>query len=328
MKLPRRIFLQLAAGVAAFPALRVVSAQDYPSRPITMVVPTSAGGPVDMVARMVAERMKLPLGQPVIIENVTGAAGSIGVGRVARSAPDGYTLILGFSGTHVFNGAIQNLSYDVLTDFEPITMTSIVPHLIVTKAGIPSKSLEELLGWLRANQDKVSTGMGGTGSPTHLAAVLFQKLTGIRLSLVPYRGTAPALQALMAGHIDLMFDVAASSLPHLSGGKIKAYAVASPTRLASAPDIPTVDEAGLPRFYMSSWNGVWAPRGTPKEVISRLNAAIVAALAEPGVRKQFAAIELEIPSRDQQSPEGFGAFQKAEIEKWWPIIKAANIRGE
>jgi tripartite-type tricarboxylate transporter receptor subunit TctC len=329
MRLPRRRFLQLAASAAPLPAVsRVAWAQTYPSRPITMIVPFPAGGPTDTVGRIVAERMRVSLGQPIIIENVTGAGGTIGVGRVARAVPDGYTLSIGFLGTHVLNGAIYALQYDVLKDFEPVALLASNPQLIVAKNATPAKSLNELIGWLKANPGKASQGTAGVGSPAHVSGAYFQKETGTRFQFVPYRGAAPAMQDLIAGQIDLMFDQALNSLPHVRGGKIKAYAVTANAHLASAPEIPTVDEAGLPGFYISIWSGMWAPKGTPKDVVAKLNAAVVDALANPTVRQQLADLGQAVPPRDQQTPEALGAFQKAETEKWWPIIKAAGIKAE
>jgi len=330
MKLLRRQFLHLAVGAAALPAAsRLVRAQDYPSRAITLVVPFAAGGPSDTVARILAEPMRASLGQSVIIENVTGAAGTVGTGRVARAVPDGYTLVVGFWGTHVLNGALYSLQYDVLKDFEPIALLTSNPQLIVAKSAMPAKNLNELIAWLKANPDKASQGTAGVGSPAHVSGVFFQRMTGTRFQFVPYsRGAAPAMQDLIAGQVDLMFDQATQSVPQVRGGKIKAYAVTANTRLPSAPEIPTVDEAGLPEFHISVWTGMWTPKGTPKNVIARLNDAVVSALADPRVRQRLGDLGQEVPARALQTPEGFGAFHKAEIDKWWPIVKAANIKGE
>jgi tripartite-type tricarboxylate transporter receptor subunit TctC len=330
MKLPhRRQFLHLVARAAALPAVsRVAWAQNYPARPITMIVPFPAGGPTDTIARIVAEGMRVSLRQPIIIENVTGAGGTIGVGRVARAVPDGYTLSVGFLGTHVLNGAIYRLQYDVLKDFEPVALLASNPQLIVAKNALPAKSLNELIAWLQANPGKASQGTAGVGSPAHVSGAYFQKETGTRFQFIPYRGAAPAMQDLVAGQIDLMFDQAVNSLPHVRGGKIKAYAVTAKTRLVSAPEIPTVDEAGLRGFYISIWSGMWAPKGTPKDVVAKLNAAVVDALAHPTVRRQLADLGQEVPPRGQQTPEALGTFQRAEMEKWWPIIKTAGIKAE
>jgi tripartite-type tricarboxylate transporter receptor subunit TctC len=329
MKLPRRRFLRLAAGAAALPGVsRIARAQSYPSRPITLVVPFAAGGPTDTIARIMGQRMRASLDQTVIIENVTGAAGSIGVGRVARASPDGYTVGIGHWSTHVVNGAIYQLAYDVLGDFEPISLVASNPQLIVAKKTFPPDDLKGLIAWLRANPDKASEGTAGAGSASHISGVYFQKATGTSFQFVPYRGTGPALTDLIAGQIDLMFDQASNSLGQVHAGTIKAYAVTAKARLPSAPEIPTVDEAGLPGFYTSTWYGLWAPRGTPKPVIAKLNAAVVEALADPVVQKRLGDQGLEFPPPEQQTPEALAAHHKAEIEKWWPIVKAANIKAE
>lgn len=312
----------LWGGIAAAPA------QVYPSRPITMVVPFAAGGPVDTVARILSEPMRATLGQSIIVENVTGAAGSIGVGRVARAAPDGYTLSIGHWSTHVVNGAIYPLPYDLLRDLEPIVLLPSNPMIVVSKSAVPAKNLNEFVGWIKANEGKVSAGTAGAGSATHVAGVYFQNITGTRFQFVPYRGTGPALQDLVAGQIDFIVDQASNSLQHVRDGKIRAYAVTASARLPSAPDIPTVAEAGLPSLDISVWYGLWAPKGTPKEIIAKLNAAAVQALSEPAVRQRFAELGLDMPPRDRLTPEALAAYQKAEIEKWWPVIKGANIKTE
>ena len=329
MKFPRRQFLHLAAGAAALPAVsRIAGAQPYPTRPITIIVPFPAGAATDTIGRILAEHMRASLGQPVVIENVTGAGGSIGVGRVARAANDGYTFTLGAWSTFVANGVAYALPYNLLTDFEPIAPVTRQPSLIVAKKTMPADDLKALIAWLKANPDRASAGTNGVGSPQHVAAIYFQGKTGTRFGFVPYRGGAPALQDLMAGQIDLIFAPAADTAALVRGGSIKAYAVMAKNRTAAAPDIPTVDEAGMPGVYFSGWFGFWTPARTPKDVIAKLNTAAIETLANPAVRARLAAIGEEIFPRDQQTPEALGAFHKAEIEKWWPLLKAANIKGE
>jgi tripartite-type tricarboxylate transporter receptor subunit TctC len=317
----------IVALALAMSNIGTAAAQVYPSRPIMMDVPFAAGGPTDTIARVVAQRMSVSLGRSIVIENISGADGTIGVGRVARAAPDGYMLSFGDSSTHVLNGAAYALPYDVLGDFAPVALISSNPLVIVTNKDVPAGNLKELIAWIKANQDKVAMGVG---SMTHrVTGVYFQNLTGTRFTLVPYRGGAPAMQDLMAGQTQLMFDQAVTSLPLVRAGSTKAYAITAATRLAAAPDIPTVDEAGLPGFYISIWRGVWAPKATPKPIIAKLNAAIVQALADPAVRRRLAEeLGQEIPPREQQTPEALYARHKADIEKWWPLIKAANIRPE
>jgi tripartite-type tricarboxylate transporter receptor subunit TctC len=329
MRFTRRQFLLLAAAAAAVPAVSCIArAQSYPARPITIVVPFPAGGALDVFGRILAERMRASLAQNVIIENIAGASGGLGAGRVARAAPDGYTLVIGHWGTHVGNGVVFALPYDVLRDFEPIALTVASPILIVSKNAAPAKSLQELIEWLKANPDKASVGTAGMGDISHIGGVLFQNVTGTRFHFVPYRGAAPAVQDLMAGQIDLMFLNLNTSLPQIRDGKIKAFAVAAKTRSATAPEILTTDEAGLPGFYVPLWLGVWAPKGTPRNVIAKLNSATVTALADPTVRTRLGELGFEIFPRDQQTPEALAAYQKSEIEKWWPIIKAAGIKAE
>jgi tripartite-type tricarboxylate transporter receptor subunit TctC len=327
MQMRKLALVPLAIGVGLAIAADAL-ADSFPSRPITIVVPFPAGGPTDTVARILAEPLRTTLGQPIVIENVTGAAGTIGTGNVARAAPGGYTLVAGFLGTHVLNGAFYKLPYDVLTDFAPIALLASSPQLIVAKRAMPAKDLGELIRWLKTNPNKATQGTGGVGSAAHVSGAFFQIATGTRFAFVPYRGAAPAMQDLIGGQIDLMFDQASNSLPYVRSGDIKAYAVTANTRLPVAPEIPTVDEAGVPGFYTSVWTGMWAPRGTPEDVVGKLSTAVAHALADPRVRQRFADIGQEIAPLDQQSPEGLRAFQKAEIDKWWPIIKAAGIKPE
>jgi tripartite-type tricarboxylate transporter receptor subunit TctC len=318
--------LGLALAFAILAGVAGADAQTYPSRPITLIVPFPAGGSTDAVGRVVAERMRASLGQPIVIENVGGAGGSIGVGRVARAAPDGYTLDVGQWDTHVANGATFPLAYDLMKDFEPVALISSNPFLVLARKTMPATDLKGLIAWLKANPDKASQAIPTAGS--HVAGVLFQKQTDTRFAFVPYRGGGPAMQDLVAGQIDMMIIQAAVALPQVRGGAIKAYAVTAKSRFAAAPDVPTVDEAGLPGLHISGWFALFAPKGTPKPVIDRLNAAVVDALADPAIRARLADLGQEIPPREQQTPEALAAFHKAEVEKWWPIIKAANIKGE
>ena len=330
MQTTRRRLLRLAAGTVVAPLVgRTARAQAYPARPVTLIVPYGAGGPTDSIARIVAERMRAPLGQPVIIENVTGASASLGVGKAARAAPDGYTLCLGTWASHVLNGAVFPLAYDLRTSFEPIAQIASDPPLIVSRKSIPANNLGELIAWLKANPDKATQGTGGVGTVSHVLGVFFQQKTGTQFQFIPYRsGVGVAMQDLVSGQIDLMFGVAASTVPLLRAGTIKGYAVTSKERLGAASDIPTVDEAGLPGFYMSNWHGIWAPKGTPAAVVAKINAAIVDALADPALAKKLVDLGQEIASRDRQTPEGLAALHMSEMDKWWPVIKAAGIKVE
>jgi tripartite-type tricarboxylate transporter receptor subunit TctC len=304
-------------------------AQSYPNRPVTLIVPFGAGGPVDTLARSLTEAMRVSLGQPVIIENVTGASGTIGVTRAVRAAPDGYTVSMGNWPSHVVNGAIYNLPFDVLTDFEPVARLSSNPYVLVGRKDLPAKDLKELIAWLKSNPDKATEGTAGPGAGQHVSGVYFQKVTGTSFQFVPYRaGSSEIMRDLVAGHIDFTFDQAITALPHVRSGSVKAYAVTSNTRLAAAPDIPTVDEAGAPGVYISTWGGLWVPKGTPAEAIHKLTAAAMDAMADPKVRERLAGIGQEIPPRELQTAEALAAHHKAEIEKWWPLIKAANIKAE
>jgi tripartite-type tricarboxylate transporter receptor subunit TctC len=302
--------------------------ETYPSRPITMVLPFAAGGPTDTLMRIIGARMQVLLGQPVIIENVSGAAGTISLGRVARAAPDGYTISVGPMNSHVLTGAIYRLPFDLLNDFEPVALLANNPSVIVSKKDVPARDLKELIAWVKANRDKVLVGTSGVGAATHLGGILFENLTDTRVQFVPFRGAGPAMQALVAGQIDLVFDQLSNSLPQLQAGTIKSYAVMAETRAIAAPDIPTVDEVGLTKLYLPVWNGMWAPKGTPKDIIRKLNKAVVESLADTTVRQRLADIGQQIYPREQQTPEALGAYHKAEIEKWWPIVKAAGIKAD
>jgi tripartite-type tricarboxylate transporter receptor subunit TctC len=317
----------LATGLAMLAGTTLAAAQEYPSRPITMVVPFPAGGPLDSVARIMAERMRVALGQAVVIDNVGGASGTVGIGRVIRATPDGYTIVAGGLPTNVLNGAVMALPYDPL-DIQPISLTIRAPLLVVARKSMPANDLRELIAWLKANPGKASQGTGGIGATSHIAGVFFQQLSGTRFTLVPYRGAGPAMQDLLSEQIDMMIDPASGTLPQVRAGKIKAYAVTDDHRLAAALDIPTAAEAGLPGFEIVNWQGFFAPKGTPPAVVERLNAAIVETMADPAVRSRLMDLGQEIFPREQQTPAALGAINKADIEKWWPIIKAAGVRSE
>ena len=301
-------------------------AQTYPSHPITMIVPFPPGGPTDTVGRVMAEHMKTTLGQTVVIENVTGAGGTIGMGKVARAAPDGYTLSIGQWTTHVGGGAIYPLAFHVLDDFEPVSLLTSSPLWILGKNDLPAQNLKELIAWLKANPGKSTAATVGAGSAAHMCMIYFLNNTGTSSQYVPYRGGAPALQDLVAGQVDLSCLEASQTLGHYRGGKVRVFAVMAKNRFFPAPDVPTVDEAGAPGLHFPFWHGLWVPKGTPKDVVAKLNAAVVAAFADPAVRKRFADLGMEIPPNEQLTPQALYAHHKAELDKWWPIIKAANIK--
>ena len=329
MKLARRQFLQLAMGAGALPtASRITWAQAYPTRPITLIVGAAAGGPTDTIGRIITERMRSTLGQTIVIENNGAAAGSIAHGRVARAAPDGYTLSLGHWGTHVVNGAVYALNYDTLKDFEPVALISQSPYFMVGKSGLPPNTLKELITWIKANGEKGTQGTSGAGSPGHIGGVLLQSILDTRWVFVPYRGANPVMQALLAGDFDWTFTTPDQGLPQIRGGRIKAYAVTAKARMTHAPDVPTADESGLPGFTLSYWHALWAPKGTPQAILAKLNAAVLAALAEPAVQQRLDDLGQAIFAPEQQTAEALNALQKAEIEKWWPIIKDAVIKPE
>jgi tripartite-type tricarboxylate transporter receptor subunit TctC len=321
----RRTALILLGVAAATP----VFAQAYPTKPITMIVPFAAGGPTDVMARIMGERMSKELGQQIIIDNVAGAAGTIAMGKLARSAPDGYTIGIGHLGTNVVNGAIyKNLNYDLQNDLTPIARLPSNPLLVVTSNQIPAKDLKELVAYLKANADKISGGTAGMGSGSHIGVLAFFAATGTNYQLVPYRGTGPAVQDLITNQIQIMIDQSSNSLPHIRAGKLKVYAVTAKARNAAAPDIPTTAEAGFPGIEVAIWHGLWAPKGTPPEIIAKLNAAAVAALKDPEIRRKLEDLGQDIPTPEQMAPATFTAYQKAEVAKWTPIIEKAGVKVE
>ena len=323
------LVLLLTAGALTLPvSSRFASAQTYPARPITIIVPFLPGGVSDVMARLMAEPMRAFLGQPVIVENVAGAGGSIGAGRAVRAAADGYTLSIGTTSSHVLTGALYSLRWELVKDLDPVAPLVSEPLMIVGRKGLPARDLGELVAWLKANPDKASQGTAGVGGLGHVTGIVFQRETNTRFQFVPYRGGGPALQDLLAGQIDLEMEPASNFLQQLRSGDLRAYAVAAKTRLATAPDVPTVDEAGLPGFYRSIWIGLWLPKGAPGDIASRLNAAVQVALAEPKLRTRITELGQEIFPPEQQTPEALATLQAAEIEKWWPVIKQANIKGE
>ena len=329
MKLHRRQFLHLAAGVWALPAAsRLARAQAYPTRPITIIVPYPAGGSTGALARIMLEPLQKTLGQPIIIENVGGAGGSIGVGRVARAAPDGYSVCLSHIQTHVLNGAVLKLSYDVVKDFESVALVADTPQAIIVRKTLPANNLKEMIAWLKASPDKGTAGAVGVGGPSDIAAHQFQMHTGTRFQVVPYRGGGPILTDLIGGQIDINFGQVSSFIGAIRSNQIKAIAIMSKERWWGAPEISTVDKSGVSGLHGSFWHGMWVPKGTPPDVIAKLNSAVVAALADPTVQQRFREAGQSIWPRAQQTPEALAAHQKAEIEKWWPVIRAAGIKAE
>jgi tripartite-type tricarboxylate transporter receptor subunit TctC len=327
MEHSRRRLMTLAAGVAALSTSSWIAGADtYPSRPITMVVPFPAGGPTDTLARILADRMTAALGQSVIVEDVSGAAGSVGLARVARATADGYMLSIGHWGTHVVIGATMNLTFDVFNDFEPVALLADTPIWLVARKDLPPKNLTELIDWLKQNPGKALAGAVGVGGPSDLNEAYFENVTGTKFQLVPYLGGAPLNQDLLAGRIDFTLGMAASTYPFVRSGQLKVYAVMAKSRWWAAPEVPTMEEEGVPGLYASFWHGLWVPKRTAKDIVGRLNSAVRAALADPVVQKRYADQGQAIPPPDQQTPEALGKLQKAEIDKWWPIIKAAGIK--
>jgi tripartite-type tricarboxylate transporter receptor subunit TctC len=321
----RRHAIALIAGAILAQTL-AVHAQTFPARPMTMVVPFPAGGATDVLGRILSERMRATLGQPIVVENVAGAAGTIALGRVMRTAADGYTLSIGTSTTHMLTGGLYDLPFNLLADFDPIIMIGSEPLLIVAKKDFPANNLKDLIAWLKANPDKASVGIAGVGATGHLAGIAFQKETGTKFQFVPYRGNAPGMQALVAGQIDFMIEPSSNFQAQVKGGTIKAIAVTSPQRVDTFPDTPTADEAGLAGFAASLWYGLWVRHGAPEPVIKKLNETMQETLADPEIVKRLTVLGIRITPKSKQSPDDLRAFQKAEAARWWPIIKAANIK--
>ena len=319
-----RLFSATICAIAL--AIASATAQPFPSRPITMIVPYPPGGPTDTLARIFAERLRASLGQPVIIENVGGGAGSIGVARAARAASDGYTINFGNVASHVFSTVVFKLQYDVLTDLDPVALMTTSPMWLLSGVKLPANNLKELIAWLKANPDKASAAVVGPGSPAHLCGVYFQNNTGTNFQFVPYKGAGPAMQDVMSGQVELTCLEASATRAHVQAGKLRAYALLSKSRWPGAPDVPTIDEAGVPGLYLPFWHGLWVPKGTPRDVVAKLNSAVVETLADPAMQKRLTELGVEIPPRNQQAPEALRAFLKGEIDKWRPIIEAANIK--
>lgn len=324
----RKLLTAVIATLVCLTSAGMAAAQNYPARQITMIVPFPAGGATDTLARFLAEKLRAVLGQTVIIENIAGAAGSIGVGRAVRSAADGYTLSIGTSTTHMLTGGLYPLQFDLLKDLEPVILIGSEPLLIVGKKSLPADDLKGLIAWLKANPDKASVGIAGVGAAGHLTGISLQKETGTKFQFVPYRGNGPAMQDLLAEQIDFMIEPSSNFKSLVAAGSVKPYAITGKTRLSSSPNIPTADEAGLPGFFASLWYRLWVPKDTPKEIIAKLNATMVQILADPAVKQRLTELGIEITPLAQQSPEALRAYQKAEAERWWPIIKAANLKGE
>jgi tripartite-type tricarboxylate transporter receptor subunit TctC len=301
-------------------------AQTYPSRPVSIVVPYPAGGVTDSLVRLLADRMKITLGQPVLTENMGGASGTVGAAHVARATPDGYTLLLGNSEAFVLTPATMSLPYNPSTAFTPIALLPSYPFILVSTNDVPATTLKELIAWVKANPRKVLQGTVGSGTAQQLCGISIQNTLGVKWQLVPYRGGTPAMQDMLAGQINFMCTATGSFLPLVRNGQIRAYAVTAERRSEAAPEIPTVDEAGLPGLYVSVWNALWAPAGTPKDIAAKLNAAANAAMADPAFHKRIVEMGLDMPSADQRTPEALEALRKADIAKWWPIIKAAGLK--
>jgi tripartite-type tricarboxylate transporter receptor subunit TctC len=323
----KRILFAIAL-IASVQNVGGAAAQSFPSRPVTIIAPFPAGGPLDTIARIIAEPMREALGQPVVIENVPGAGGNLGIGRLARAEADGHTVGIGQWSTHVVNPVTYALPYNIETDFEPVALLTITPQLIIARKDFPAKDIKDLIAWLKANPDKAAAATVGAAGGAQVSAMYFQKETGTQFRFVPYRGGAPAVQDLASGRVDLMFDQAGNALGPVRGGTTKAYAVMSKTRWPALPDVPAIDESGVPGLYVSYWHAMWAPKGTPRDAIAKLNAAVMHALADPNTKKRLSDVGQDIWPRDQQTPAALAAYHKAEIAKWWPIIKAAGLKAQ
>ena len=328
VRLVARLLAGLVGGALALAGVARAQAQSFPSRPVTVVVALPAGGAVDALMRVLAEHMKVTLGQTVLVENMGGAGGTLSITRIVRSAPDGYTLGMGTLGQYVISGAVYTLPYDMLADLAPVARLPSVPYWMTARKTLPANNLKEMVDWLKANPDKASASSTGTASMARFCGMAFQKATGTNLQYVPYRGGAPALNDLVAGQIDLNCDLAANSLSQYRAGNIKVFAVMTRERWPVAPEVPTIDEAGYSGLYFSTWHGIWAPKDTPPEIVARLNAAANAAMADATVQKRIADLGMTLPPSDQRTPAAFAAFHKAEVEKWYPIVKAAGVKAE
>jgi tripartite-type tricarboxylate transporter receptor subunit TctC len=322
------IFGAILAALLALSGSGIASAQTYPSRPVTVIAPFPPGGPSDSLARILSGPLETALGQPIVIENVGGAGGTVGVGRAARADPDGYTLLIGQWSTQVVNPVTYNLDYDIVDSFAPIALLANTPQIIIARKDFPAKDVQELIAWLKANPDKAQAATVGAAGGAQVAGMYFEQATGTKFGFVPYRGGAPAMQDLIAGRVDIMFDQAANALTQLRAGTIKAYALMTKDRWHLAPEIPTIDEEGVQGLHIAYWHGLFAPKDTPPDIVAKVNTAVVTALADPTVQQRFAQQGQDIWPRDQQTPQALGALYKAETAKWWPIIKAEGLKVE
>ena len=318
--------LLAATAIATLLGATNALAQTFPSRPITIVVALPAGGAVDALGRILAEPMRAALGQPVILENMGGAGGTLSIARIVRAAPDGYTIGLGTLGQYVISGAVYPLPFDMLKDLSPVALLPSVPYWMAARKTLPPNNLQELATWLKSNQASATT--TGTASLARFCGMAFQEKTGTTFQFVPYRGGAPALQDLVAGNVDLDCDLASNSLGQWRNGNIKVLAVMSKNRWFAAPEVPRTDEAGFPGIHISTWLGLWAPKDTPPDVVARINAAVVGAMADPATQKRIAELGMDLPAPELRTPAAFAAFHKAEVEKWYPIVKAAGVKAE